>query len=131
VLDAAVAQPIKPFFVLCSSSSVYGERSIDKFLESDPVDRPLSPYAASKIAAESAAYAAHRTCGLSVLCLRPFTVYGPRQRPDLAIHKFCHLIEQGQPIELYGDGTSRRDYTFVTDIVNGFYRAMHFRGSKV
>jgi UDP-glucuronate 4-epimerase len=130
LLDAAVEQTVKPFFVLCSSSSVYGERSTEEFIETDAVDRPLSPYAASKIAAEAAAFAAHRTCGLSVLCVRPFTVYGPRQRPDLAIHKFCHLIEQGEPIELYGDGTSRRDYTFVADIVDGIYRAMHFKGSQ-
>lgn len=127
LLDQIARQPQPPFLLFCSSSSVYGERSIESFRETDQTDRPLSPYAASKIAAEAACFAAHRTTGLQVVCVRPFTVFGPRQRPDLAIHKFCHLIESGQPIELYGDGTSKRDYTFVGDIVDGLEKAIEFR----
>ncbi len=127
LLDEINKQSKVPYLVFCSSSSVYGERSTEKFSETDQTDRPLSPYAASKIAAEAACFAAYRTTGLQVVCLRPFTVFGPRQRPDLAIHKFCHLIENGDPIELYGDGTSKRDYTFVGDIVAGIVSAVNLR----
>ncbi len=111
-------------FIFGSSSSVYGARSGEQFLETDRVDQPLSPYAASKAAGELACYSAHHTSGLTVACLRFFTVYGPRQRPDLAIHKFAKLIENGQPIEVYGDGTSKRDYTFVSDIVSGIEQSL-------
>jgi UDP-glucuronate 4-epimerase len=124
ILDAITAQKTSPYLVFCSSSSVYGERSTEKFSESDMTDRPMSPYAASKIAAEVACFAAHRTTGLNVICVRPFTVFGPRQRPDLAIHKFCQRIENGDPIELYGDGSTKRDYTFVLDIVAGIASAV-------
>ena len=112
--------------VFGSSSSVYGARSGESFKESDRVDQPLSPYAASKAANELQCYAAHHTAGLQVACLRFFTVFGPRQRPDLAIHKFCHLIDQGKQIELYGDGSTKRDYTFVLDIVKGIEAAMTY-----
>lgn len=115
--------------VFGSSSSVYGNRSGECFVESDRVDQPLSPYAASKAANEVQCYAAHHTAGLSVVCLRFFTVFGPRQRPDLAIHKFTKKIDKGEPIEVYGDGTSKRDYTFVKDIISGVHSAMEFRGS--
>src|SRR5207253_2301996 len=71
-------------------------------------------------------YSAHQTTGLPVVCLRFFTVFGPRQRPDLAIHKFCKLIDEGRPIEVFGDGTSKRDYTFVEDIVSGIVSAMNY-----
>jgi UDP-glucuronate 4-epimerase len=123
VLDEAAKLSRMPRFVFGSSSSVYGNRSGEKFLETDRVDQPLSPYAASKAAAELACYAAHHTHGLSIASLRFFTVYGPRQRPDLAIHKFCQKIYRGEPIEVYGDGSSKRDYTFVSDIVSGITQA--------
>ncbi|MFN8549907.1 MAG: GDP-mannose 4,6-dehydratase [Candidatus Obscuribacterales bacterium] len=127
ILDAATAQETLPYMVFCSSSSVYGERSTEKFSETDLTDRPLSPYAASKIAGEVACFAAHKTKGLNVICVRPFTVFGPRQRPDLAIHKFSQRIEKGEPIELYGDGTTKRDYTFVLDIVAGIDSAIEIQ----
>jgi len=115
--------------VFGSSSSVYGARSGESFKETDRVDQPLSPYAASKAANELQCYAAHHTAGLQVVCLRFFTVFGPRQRPDLAIHKFCHLIDQGKTVELFGDGKSKRDYTFVADIVSGIVAAMTYKFS--
>ncbi|MBY0359227.1 MAG: SDR family NAD(P)-dependent oxidoreductase [Candidatus Obscuribacterales bacterium] len=112
--------------VFGSSSSVYGARSGESFNEDDRVDTPLSPYAASKAAGEAILYSAHHTTGLPVVNLRFFTVFGPRQRPDLAIHKFCKLIDRGEPLEVYGDGTSKRDYTYVADIVAGIEKAMEF-----
>ncbi|PWT94723.1 MAG: epimerase [Candidatus Melainabacteria bacterium] len=112
--------------VFGSSSSVYGERSKGQFLETDKVDRPLSPYAASKAAGELLCHAAHHTRGLPVVCLRFFTVYGPRQRPDLAIHKFCRLIEANKPLEVYGDGHSKRDYTYVDDTVSGIITSITY-----
>jgi len=108
-----------PFFVFASSSSVYGERQAEHFRESDRTDRPISPYAASKMAGEMLCHTAHKNTGLDVVCLRFFTVFGPRQRPDLAIHKFCRLIDKGKPIEVYGDGSTQRDYTYIRDIVDG------------
>jgi UDP-glucuronate 4-epimerase len=114
----------KSRFIFGSSSSVYGERGGESFLETDRVDNPISPYAASKAAGEMLCHTAHHTSGLNSICLRFFTVYGPRQRPDLAIHKFCRQIDNGEPIEVYGDGTSKRDYTFITDIVSGITAAM-------
>ena len=126
LIDRIVADADKTRLVFGSSSSVYGARSGESFKESDMVDQPLSPYAASKGANELQCYAAHHTTGLSVVCLRFFTVFGPRQRPDLAIHKFCHLIDDGKPVELFGDGTSKRDYTFVLDIVAGIEAAMQY-----
>jgi UDP-glucuronate 4-epimerase len=87
----------------------------------------LSPYAASKIAGEAACFAAYKTRGLQVICVRPFTVFGPRQRPDLAIHKFCQRIENGESIELYGDGSTKRDYTFVLDLVAGIASAIEIQ----
>jgi len=108
-----------PKFIFASSSSVYGEREGAPFREEDNVDYPISPYAASKKAGELLCYSYHHNYKLSVSCLRFFTVYGPRQRPEMAIHKFTRAIDQGEPITLFGDGTSRRDYTFVDDIVGG------------
>jgi UDP-glucuronate 4-epimerase len=110
--------------VFASSSSVYGAGAKLPFPESDPCDRPLSPYAASKRAGELMAFNHHHLYGAAVTCLRYFTVYGPRQRPDLAIHKFTRLIATGQPVELYGDGTSSRDYTWIDDIVDGTVAAV-------
>jgi UDP-glucuronate 4-epimerase len=113
-------------FVFGSSSSVYGRRSGEEFLESDRIDQPLSPYAASKAAGELLCYAAHHTYKLPVVCLRFFTVFGPRQRPDLAIRKFCRLIDEGQTVEVYGDGHSKRDYTYIDDIVSGIISALAY-----
>jgi UDP-glucuronate 4-epimerase len=120
-------------FVFASSSSVYGNRSTEAFLETDRVDKPESPYASSKAAGELICHAIHQCFNLEVMCLRFFTVFGPRQRPDLAINKFCRLIEDGNPIEIYGDGSSRRDYTFVQDTVSGIKSAMKapFSGFEV
>jgi UDP-glucuronate 4-epimerase len=112
--------------VFGSSSSVYGARSGECFSEEDRVDQPLSPYAASKAANEAQLFAIHHTKGLQVVLLRFFTVFGPRQRPDLAIHKFCRAIDRGESIDVYGDGLSKRDYTFVGDIVSGIRSAMLF-----
>lgn len=105
--------------LLASSSSVYGNQSKIPFTETDDVSRPISPYAASKTSGELLAHTWHHLYKLDVACVRLFTVYGPRQRPDLAIHKFAQLALAGQPIPLYGDGSTRRDYTFVSDIVAG------------
>jgi len=110
-------------WVLASSSSVYGVNSKIPFAESDPVFTTISPYAASKLACEALGHAFHHTHGSHVYVLRFFTVYGPRQRPDLAIHKFAALIDAGHPIPVYGDGSTRRDYTYITDIVDGILRA--------
>ena len=110
--------------VFASSSSVYGGDNEVPFSEDQPTASPLSPYAASKIAAEALGHAFHHLYDLPCLCLRFFTVYGPRQRPDLAIHKFTPLILAGQPIPVFGDGTTSRDYTFVEDIVRGIIAAL-------
>jgi UDP-glucuronate 4-epimerase len=110
--------------VIASSSSVYGGRSTVPFRETDKVDWPISPYAASKKATELMGYTYHHLYGLSVGCLRFFTVYGPRQRPDMAIHMFARAILEGREISIYGDGCSRRDYTYVEDIVAGILGAI-------
>jgi len=115
-----------PRFVFGSSSSVYGERATGPFVESEAAASPISPYAATKRAAELLCHSAHHNSGLSVMCLRFFTVYGPRQRPDLAIHKFVSMIDRGEPITLYGDGNTRRDYTHVSDITNGVIAAVDY-----
>jgi UDP-glucuronate 4-epimerase len=115
-------------FVFASSSSVYGLDSAVPFKESDPCLRPASPYAATKRAGELMLFTAHHLQALDVSCLRFFTVYGPRQRPDLAIHKFARLIAAGQPIELFGDGSTSRDYTFIDDIIDGVVAAIDEQG---
>jgi UDP-glucuronate 4-epimerase len=124
LLDAACRLAEKPRFVYASSSSVYGDRPDAPFRESDPVDRPVSPYAATKKACELMAATFHHLHGLPATGLRLFTAYGPRNRPDLAIAKFAALIEQGEPIPMFGDGGTIRDYTFVDDIVEGITRAL-------
>jgi UDP-glucuronate 4-epimerase len=124
LLEAACRLEPRPRFVYASSSSVYGERSDGPFRESDPIDRPISPYAASKAACEAMAYTFHHVHGLAVTGLRFFTAYGPRNRPDLAIAQFAGLIDRGEPIPMFGDGTSRRDYTFIDDLVDGVVRAV-------
>lgn len=126
LIDSILKQNHATRLVFGSSSSVYGERAGECFRETDIIDRPLSPYAASKAAGELLCHAAHATTGLPVVALRFFTVFGPRQRPDLAIHKFAKLIDKGSPIEMFGDGSSKRDYTYVQDIVAGIRSAMEF-----
>jgi UDP-glucuronate 4-epimerase len=114
-------------FVFGSSSSVYGGNTKVPFAEDDPVDRPVSPYAASKKAGEVICHAFHHLRGNPVTCLRFFTVYGPRQRPEMAIHQFARHITDGTPLPFFGDGGSRRDYTYVDDIVAGVLAAMERR----
>ena len=106
-------------FIFASSSSVYGENKKVPFSEDDNVDYPISPYAATKKAGELISFTYHHLYGIPVSCLRFFTVYGPRQRPEMAIHKFTRLIYEGRSIPVYGDGTSRRDYTYIDDIILG------------
>ncbi len=123
-LEAAARLEPRPRFVYASSSSVYGDRPDAPFRETDPVDLPISPYAATKKACELLAFTFHHLHGLPVTGLRFFTAYGPRNRPDLAIAKFTRLIDRGEPVPMFGDGTTRRDYTFVADIVDGVVRAI-------
>ena len=106
-------------FVFGSSSSVYGINEKVPFAESDEVDRPISPYATTKRTGELLCFNYHHLYGLRTSCLRFFTVYGPAQRPEMAIHKFTDLMARGRPVTLYGDGASRRDYTYIDDIVDG------------
>ncbi len=112
-----------PKFIYGGSSSVYGESSKVPFSEDDCCDRPVSPYAATKRANELICHAYHHLFGISVISLRFFTVYGPRQRPEMAIHKFTRLIDQGLEIPVYGNGSSRRDYTYIDDIIQGILAA--------
>jgi UDP-glucuronate 4-epimerase len=128
LLELARAHGVRQF-VFGSSSSVYGENEKVPFAESDPVNRPISPYAATKAAGELLCHTYSHLFGLRTVCLRFFTVYGARQRPDLAIHKFARLISEGRPIPVFGDGTTRRDYTYVDDIVAGVRAAMDYVAS--
>jgi len=118
VLEAARRHGVKKA-LLASSSSVYGVNTKVPFAESDPVFSVISPYAASKLACEALGHVYHYVYRMDVVMLRFFTVYGPRQRPDLAIHKFAKLIHTGKPIPVYGDGSTERDYTYISDIVDG------------
>lgn len=111
-------------FIFGSSSSVYGDNSVVPFSENSVLMRPISPYAASKQACELFCYTYHHLYDIHITCLRFFTVYGPRQRPDMAIHKFTRLIDGGKQIEIYGDGSSRRDYTYIDDIIDGVEAAV-------
>ncbi len=111
-------------FVFASSSSVYGNNKKVPFRESDNVDFPISPYAATKKAGELICHTYSHLYDIDMTCLRFFTVYGPRQRPDLAIHKFCKLIEAGQAIPVFGDGSMMRDFTYIDDILDGVAAAM-------
>ena len=110
--------------VFGSSSSVYGANSMPPFREDAAGDRPCSPYASTKRAGELCCFTYFHLYGLDVTCLRFFSVYGPRQRPDMAIHKFARLIDQNRPVPIFGDGSSQRDYTYVADIVNGIILAL-------
>ena len=114
-------------FILASSSSVYGSANRVPFSEADTVNLPVSPYAATKLAAEKMCIVYSQLYGINITCLRFFTVYGPRQRPDLAIRKFAGLIESGQPVPFYGDGNTSRDYTYIDDIVAGIAAAIAYR----
>jgi UDP-glucuronate 4-epimerase len=115
--------------VLASSSSVYGNNKKVPFSETDCVDFAISPYAATKKANEVMAHVYHAVFGLNIIMLRFFTVYGPRQRPDLAINKFVRLIEQGKEIPIYGDGKTFRDYTYIDDICSGIRASMDYLAS--
>ena len=119
-------------FVFASSSSIYGDREEVPFRETDFVDHPVSPYAATKKAGELLAHTYAHLFGMQINCLRFFTVYGPRQRPEMAIHKFTTLIDEGKPLTLYGDGSSSRDYTYIDDIVDAVVAsAERWRGYRV
>ncbi len=111
-------------FIFGSSSSVYGNAERVPFSEDDPVDRPISPYAATKRAGELICHTYHHLFGLGIVALRFFTVYGPRQRPDLAIHKFTRALSEARRIPFFGDGSSERDYTYIDDAVDGVCRAL-------
>jgi len=123
LLEIARRRRIRPF-VMGSSSSVYGDATPVPFRESEPASKPISPYAATKRAAELLCHTHAHLYGLSVACLRFFTVYGPRQRPDLAIHKFARLMTDGSEIPVFGDGSTERDYTYIDDIVDGVESAL-------
>ena len=118
ILEAARKTGCKKV-TIASSSSVYGVNAKVPFSESDPIFSAVSPYAVSKLACEALGHVYHHIYGLDVAMLRFFTVYGPRQRPDLAIHKFTKLIDAGRPIPVFGDGSTARDHTFITDILEG------------
>lgn len=115
-------------FVFGSSSSVYGDATPVPFRETEPVADPISPYAATKRAGELLCRSYAHLYGMTTVCLRFFTVYGPRQRPDLAIHKFAMLMSRGEPIPFFGDGSSERDYTYASDIVHGIEGALDWTG---
>ncbi len=118
ILEACRRNGVKKI-TIASSSSVYGVNSKIPFSESDPIFAAISPYAASKLACEALGHVYHHVYKMDVAMLRFFTVYGPRQRPDLAIHKFAQLISAGKPIPVFGDGSTKRDYTFIDDILEG------------
>lgn len=119
-------------FVFASSSSVYGGNETVPFREVDEIHHPVSPYAATKRAGELLAYTHHHLFGIPTVCLRFFTVYGPRQRPEMAIHKFVRMIHEGTPIPFFGDGETRRDYTYVDDIVAGVVASIdHCEGYEI
>ena len=116
-------------FVFGSSSSVYGINCKVPFSEDDRIHQPISPYASTKAAGELLCHTYSHLFDIRTVCLRFFTVYGARQRPDLAIHKFSRLISEGKPIQIFGDGTTRRDYTYIDDIIQGVRAAIDYDGS--
>lgn len=125
LLEMAKEYGIKKF-IFGSSSSVYGSRTDGPFNEEMKIDKPISPYAATKSAGEQLCYTYSYLYNINIICLRFFTVYGPRQRPDLAIHKFSKLINEGKSIPVFGDGTTKRDYTFVEDILQGILASVEY-----
>src|SRR5882762_3725495 len=128
LLESAREHNIKQF-VFGSSSSVYGINAKVPFSEDDPIRQPISPYAATKAAGELLCHTYSHFYGIRCVCLRFFTVYGPRQRPDLAIHKFARLLTEGKSIPVFGDGTTRRDYTYIDDIIAGVRAAIDYEAS--
>ncbi|HVG15995.1 MAG TPA: GDP-mannose 4,6-dehydratase, partial [Chitinophagaceae bacterium] len=128
LLDYAVQTGVKRF-VFASSSSVYGINENLPWQEEEKL-LPISPYAMTKLAGEMAGYTYHKLYNLSFIALRFFTVYGPGQRPDLAIHRFIKAIHKGESITMFGDGSTSRDYTFVTDIVRGIVAAVHYDATQ-
>jgi UDP-glucuronate 4-epimerase len=129
LLELARTYGVKQF-VFGSSSSVYGMNSKVPFNEDDPIFNPISPYAATKAAGELICHSYAHLYDMRIVCLRFFTVYGARQRPDLAIHKFAKLISAGKPIPVFGDGTTRRDYTYIDDIIAGVRAAIDYDQSN-
>lgn len=125
LLEECKKKDIKQF-VFASSSSVYGNNEKVPFAENDFVDNPISPYAATKKSGELLCHTYHHLYDINIACLRFFTVYGPRQRPDLAIHKFTNLIMESKEIPFYGDGSTSRDYTYIDDIVSGIVSAKNY-----
>ena len=129
LLDAARAHGV-PRFISASSSSVYGVIKTAPFSEDMRIDQTISPYAATKMAAEQLCSNYSHLYGLRAISLRFFTVYGPRQRPDLAIHSFTKAIDEGRPIQQFGDGSTRRDYTYIDDILQGVVACLDHEGEK-
>jgi UDP-glucuronate 4-epimerase len=129
LLDAAREFGVKQF-VFGSSSSVYGINSKIPFSEADKISKPISPYAATKAAGELLCHTFSHLYDIRTVCLRFFTVYGARQRPDLAIHKFSKLISEGLPVPMFGDGATRRDYTYIDDIIQGVRAAIDYNKSN-
>ena len=125
LLESCKAYGIKNF-IFASSSSVYGENQRVPFTEGDLDIQPISPYGATKRAGELLCYSYHHLYGMNIACLRFFTAYGPRQRPEMAIHKFTRLIDRGEKIPIYGDGSSRRDYTYIDDLIDGILAVIRY-----
>lgn len=130
VLQACAKHGVKKM-VFASSSSVYGDSDGTPSKENDKTDCPVSPYASSKKAGELLCYAYHKMYGMDITCLRPFTVYGPRQREDMAISLFTRQIDRGEKVVIYGDGSNTRDYTYVSDVVDGLVAAMNIKGYDI
>ena len=125
LLEACKVYEIKNF-IFASSSSVYGENQRVPFTEEDLDIQPVSPYGATKRTGELLCYSYHHLYGMNIACLRIFTAYGPRQRPEMAIHKFTRLIDRGEKIPIYGDGSSRRDYTYIDDLIEGILGVIRY-----
>lgn len=131
LLEASKEAGVKNFF-FASSSSVYGENQRVPFSEEDLDIYPISPYGATKRSGELLCYSYHHLYAMNTACLRIFTAYGPRQRPEMAIHKFTRLIDQGEKIPIYGDGSSRRDYTYIDDLIDGMMAVLRrHRGFEI
>ncbi len=129
LLDGAQKYGVRRF-IFASSSSVYGASRVTPFREDQVLTQTLSPYASTKLAGEQLCSCYSYLYNIRVVCLRFFTVYGPRQRPDLAIHKFTNLIHHGKPIDVYGDGTARRDFTYINDIIQGVLVSIGYSGAQ-
>ena len=131
LLEACKEHGVKNF-IFASSSSVYGENQRVPFSEKDLDIQPISPYGATKRAGELLCYSYHHLYRMNIACLRIFTAYGPRQRPEMAIHKFTRLIDRGEKIPMYGDGSSRRDYTYIDDLIDGILGVIdHHKGFEI